>query len=76
MDNDDAAEQTRFAGIVKTPSQTEEQKSAVEMNTSPKNRGQNRRSNRAASKPVSGGLLELAEVDEDEDSNDEEEKQQ
>lgn len=74
MDNDDAAEQTRFAGMVKTP-QNEEQKSAAEANASPSNRGQARRSTKAQSKAVVAGLMELAEVDEDEDS-DEEQKQQ
>ena len=64
MDNDDASQQTRFAGLVKTPTASEESKQAA---VSPKKR-------RSITKKDAGGLTSLAEVSEDEDS-DEESKQ-
>jgi len=67
MDNDDAAEQTRFAGIVKTPSASESGENH-DLPVSPKKKRKsilhtNKRSH------ISVNLDALAEVDEDEESN-------
>lgn len=74
MDNDDAAQQTRFAGIVKTPKEENKDEAGSDGPSTPT--AEQRKSKRKSKLPkvVAGGLTALEEVsegdsDEDEDSD-------